>query len=165
MKFTVTGNPVPWERNDSRQGARFTAPRTREYEAHVAAAAHLAGAKPLEGPVRLTLRFYRATARRCDLDNLAKSVQDALNGVAYLDDSQIEHLEASKAIDRERPRVEVEVVPGAGEQILAVLNAVLGPSCASDGTDLGRDTCDCPEHVAAQRPNRKRLVSSVRRPT
>jgi Holliday junction resolvase RusA-like endonuclease len=143
VKFTVSGNPVPWERNDSRQGARFTAPRTREYEARVRAVAQLANVQPLEGPVRLVLRFFRATARRCDVDNLSKSIQDALNGVAYLDDSQIARLEVEKGIDRELPRVEIEVT------LLAVapadFRAILGSK-------------------PREKLNRRRLVSSVRRP-
>lgn len=117
ISFVVEGDPVPWERAASNGGRRFTAPRTRAYEQLIADAARRAGATPVACPMRLRLRFFRATAQRCDVDNLAKSIQDALNGVAYQDDSQIEHLDVSKAIDRECPRVEVEVEPLAASAV------------------------------------------------
>lgn len=44
--------------------------------------------RPLDGPVRLQVTFYRETALG-DVDNLVKPVQDALQGVAYHDDRQI----------------------------------------------------------------------------
>ena len=47
-------------------------------------------------------------ARR-DVDNCAKSICDALNGIAYLDDSQIIELTVRRAVDRERPRAVVRV--------------------------------------------------------
>ena len=62
---------------------------------------------PIRTPVRVELRFYRATARRCDWDNLAKLVCDALNGAAWDDDDQIVSAEVHKGIDRENPRTEV----------------------------------------------------------
>ena len=43
-----------------------------------------------------------------DLDNIAKSVLDALNGVAYRDDSQIVELSVYKKYS-DRPRVEVVI--------------------------------------------------------
>lgn len=75
----------------------------------VRAAALRAGAVPLPGPVRVELRFWRANARPCDIDNLAKLVLDALNGACWPDDSQVVSLEAHKGVDRENPRTEVVV--------------------------------------------------------
>jgi hypothetical protein len=42
-------------------------------------------------------------------DNCAKSICDALNGIVYLDDSQIVELVIRRHVDRERPRAEVTV--------------------------------------------------------
>jgi Holliday junction resolvase RusA-like endonuclease len=42
-------------------------------------------------------------------DNCAKSICDALNGIVYLDDSQIVELIIRRYVDRERPRAEVTV--------------------------------------------------------
>jgi crossover junction endodeoxyribonuclease RusA len=49
------------------------------------------GRTPLEGAVSVTLRLWFPDRRRRDLDNVAKSVLDGLNGVAYADDSQIRY--------------------------------------------------------------------------
>lgn len=46
--------------------------------------------------------------KKCDCDNLAKSILDALNGIAYDDDSQICKLTVEK-IYGENPRVEVKL--------------------------------------------------------
>ena len=43
----------------------------------------------LTGPVRLDVRVYVPDARRWAWDNAGKVVSDALNGIAYVDDSQI----------------------------------------------------------------------------
>lgn len=44
---------------------------------------------------------------RADLDNLIKTVQDALLGIAYQDDHQITVLHARKMHGAKRPRVEI----------------------------------------------------------
>jgi len=85
-------------------------------------------AKPIEGPIKLTLHFVlkRPVAvngkkhtperipadRRPDTDNLCKCLTDALLGF-WLDDSQITTLQASKwfASKIETPRIEVTIQP------------------------------------------------------
>src|SRR6266498_5635691 len=52
-----------------------------------------------------------ATKRRCDWDNLAKLVCDALNGIAWRDDDQIAHALVVKGYDAANPRTEVTVQP------------------------------------------------------
>ena len=68
-----------------------------------------AGARPSQEKVMLSCEFYRSDSRRCDIDNLVKLVQDALNGVAYKDDSQIVGLMAAKHLDKEMPRTVVSI--------------------------------------------------------
>ena len=46
--------------------------------------------------------------KKCDCDNLAKSILDSLNGIAYDDDSQVCRLIVEK-IYGENPRVEVKL--------------------------------------------------------
>ena len=46
--------------------------------------------------------------KKCDADNLAKAVLDALNGIAYYDDAQVCQLIVSKMYSDE-PRVEVSI--------------------------------------------------------
>ena len=52
----------------------------------------------LEGKIRHT--------KKCDADNLAKSILDALNGIAFYDDSQVCELAVSKYYSDE-PRVDI----------------------------------------------------------
>ncbi|MFR7590254.1 MAG: RusA family crossover junction endodeoxyribonuclease [Longibaculum sp.] len=55
----------------------------------------------LEGNIKPT--------KKPDCDNIAKTILDALNGIAYRDDSQIVELNVEKYYSHE-PRVEVEVL-------------------------------------------------------
>lgn len=111
IAFTLTGCPVPKGRpRVTRGGLRtFTPSRTLRYENAVGMAAKAAGARVTTEPMRLVCRFYLPDGRQSDIDNLAKSVLDGLNRVAWKDDSQVRELMASKAIDRANPRVEVEI--------------------------------------------------------
>lgn len=108
--FTVEGDPVPQPRpRVYRNGGVSEDPRATRHKQATIMAAKRARCPRLTGEVELSVVYYRANHRRCDLDNLAKLTQDALTGIAYLDDSQIVALHARKAIDSTRPRTEVSV--------------------------------------------------------
>ncbi len=63
----------------------------REYRKRVAAL--LLGTKPIEGPLSVVVAIHPPDRRRRDLDNVLKSLLDALqHGGAYSDDSQIARL-------------------------------------------------------------------------
>lgn len=114
IAFTIPGPPVPKGRpRVGKFGHAFTPFATRAYEKHAKSCASLAmrmgGKERLEGPCAVLLRFYVPDARRRDVDNLAKAVTDAGNGVLYVDDWQIADLRATRTIDRDNPRAEVEV--------------------------------------------------------
>jgi Holliday junction resolvase RusA-like endonuclease len=66
------------------------------------------GLQPMDGPVAVYLNVYRAR-KAGDLDNFAKVLGDALNGVAYHDDSQVVELHMWRHDDKNDPRVEVEI--------------------------------------------------------
>jgi crossover junction endodeoxyribonuclease RusA len=108
-RFTVPGDPVPWERSKTNGRRHFTAPRTAAHQNRIRFHAKRHFRRPLAGPVTLVVVAYRASARRCDWDNIGKTVSDALNGIAFEDDSQVVLGTVHKLIDRERPRTEVEV--------------------------------------------------------
>jgi crossover junction endodeoxyribonuclease RusA len=72
--------------------------------------AMMQGVTPLVGPVAVFLDVYRPR-RRGDLDNILKATLDALNGIAYRDDAQVEQITAQRYEDKRAPRVEVSVVP------------------------------------------------------
>jgi crossover junction endodeoxyribonuclease RusA len=67
----------------------------------------------LTGAVGLQLNFYRPQ-RRGDLDNRIKVLVDALQGIAYVDDSQVTELHAYLHDDNQIPRVEVNVWSTSG---------------------------------------------------
>lgn len=66
---------------------------------------------PLMRPIKLSITYYFGTKRKCDLDNFNKLTLDALTGVVYEDDSQIDELNIKRGYDKKNPRVEVFVEP------------------------------------------------------
>lgn len=83
--------------------------------------------KPLEGQLFVKIRVYRAVQKsiskkerelrlshvhrpivKSDVTNYAKSIEDALNGVLWVDDAMIVHEEIDKYYS-ENPRIEIEV--------------------------------------------------------
>jgi crossover junction endodeoxyribonuclease RusA len=110
--FTVFGPPVPKKRpvfSRNRGGLARTPEKTRAWETKVRLCAYTAGLRPVQGLVAVSIAFYLPTLRPCDIDNLAKSIMDGLNGAAFKDDSQVWELHCSKNLDRENPRAVVVV--------------------------------------------------------
>ena len=62
-----------------------------------------------ECPVKAEYKFYLPDRRHRDLDNCAKGISDALEGVLFKNDIQIEELHLYKYVDKENPRVEVVI--------------------------------------------------------
>lgn len=86
----------------------FLSQQARQYKAVVAR--ECLGLKPMSGEVLLRVRWYRAR-RQGDIDNILKSLLDALKGYAFGDDARVARLEVERFdTDRRNPRVEVEVV-------------------------------------------------------
>ena len=67
-------------------------------------------ARPLDGEVAVRAVVYMARLG-CDLDNRAKVLLDALSGAAWHDDAQVADLHLIRRLDRDDPRVEVEILP------------------------------------------------------
>lgn len=127
-------------------GVRVITPaKTRNYEATVADLARAAvGDLLLEGPLGVKIwavfprsqelcKVYKKTGRpkhptawlwahrvRIDVDNIAKTILDSLNGVAWVDDRQVADLEIHKVLTelvqtpdgwrQAAPRVEIQIV-------------------------------------------------------
>ena len=91
VRLSVPGQPVPKARPRVYNGHGITPAKTKAAEARIKAEylRKYAGQKPYDKEIRLYVTFYMQDRRRVDYDNLAKLVTDALNGVAYVDDSQI----------------------------------------------------------------------------
>lgn len=132
LTFTVPGEPQGKQRpRHMKNGHTYTPDKTRQYENLVKmsfweAFPHSA---PIEKDVSLLVsitayfmipasvnkkrrvamlgNMIRPT-KKPDCDNIAKAVLDALNGIAYYDDSQIVTLTVDKLYS-DMPRVEVEM--------------------------------------------------------
>lgn len=112
LRLTIRGEPLPKQRaRVLKTGFSFTPAKTRQAENRIRLEAVAAGHRPAldQAPRSLTLRFYRATGRTADLDNLVKLVKDALNGIAWKDDRQVVQLHASRFDRQENPRTEIAV--------------------------------------------------------
>lgn len=109
LAINIPGRPVAWARAGSQNGRRYTPAPQTAYMAVVAtlarAAMSRAGYQPFTGPVELS---YRATyaypkswsekrrAKRVfktsapDASNLVKLVEDAMQGICFHDDAQVQ---------------------------------------------------------------------------
>ena len=59
--------------------------------------------------MRLSVVLWLPDRRRRDVDNCCKSICDALNGICYLDDSQVAQLIVERCLDRQRPRADISI--------------------------------------------------------
>ena len=88
----IPGDPVPKARPRVYRGHAVTPQRTRDAETRIRSEfrRRYPHATPMTGPVELKLAFHMSKRGRPDYDNLAKLVTDALNGLAYMDDQQVQ---------------------------------------------------------------------------
>ncbi|MBE3586550.1 MAG: RusA family crossover junction endodeoxyribonuclease [Thermoanaerobacter sp.] len=129
IHFTVYGHPVPKARarvvrTKNGKTVSYTPGRTADWENSIRAQALACRQEkllngPLDGPLVVAMTFYllrpksrpkreKWPDRRPDLDNLVKSVKDALNGIIWTDDARIVDMRARKRYDSQ-PRVEIVV--------------------------------------------------------
>lgn len=131
MTYTITipGTPIAKARpRVTRSGHAYTPQRTKDYENLVRQCFQIEHGSPmLEGALALELDLYfsipKSTrkkdvpamrtgqirpTKRPDLDNCLKAVSDALNGVAYKDDSQIVAVVVQKFYGDE-PRADIKI--------------------------------------------------------
>lgn len=134
IRFTIYGEPTAKGRPRAVRGKNgrirgaYTPGKTRIEETNFRAqAVKVKPERPFEGPVALELKFFRGVPRswskrkkeralsceilpavKPDVDNLAKLVKDALNGVFWRDDAQVVRLTAEKKYS-DVPRTEVTI--------------------------------------------------------
>ena len=120
ISFFVEGPCVPKGRpRVTRSGHTYTPKRTKDYESTVAWAAKDAMrqafatfgqiAMPTQMPVRVDLVIYPKDKRLSDIDNCAKSILDAMNGIVYMDDKQVNILLINRMDLGSKVGVHVEV--------------------------------------------------------
>lgn len=128
MNFTIIGEPVAKGRPRFSGYHAYTPKKTRDYEKLVRDSyTQQCGENFLEGQIRANIVCYfpipKSTSKknrqlmetgqikhtkRSDCDNLAKTILDALNGLAYKDDCQVCELHVEKLYSSE-PRTFVEL--------------------------------------------------------
>ena len=133
ITFFVPGQPVAKARaRSTAAGIHYTPAKTRNYERRVAAHCKMAmeGKEMINGPACIEITLYmpipaswtRAKreqaasgeiphTKKPDIDNCVKSIKDALNGIAWRDDSQVVSISARKHYSNE---------PGACVTVMAV---------------------------------------------
>jgi Holliday junction resolvase RusA-like endonuclease len=63
----------------------------------------------LPDPLEVQIKLYFGTKRKSDWDNFHKLSMDALTGLVWEDDSQIQKALVEKYYDKENPRIEIKV--------------------------------------------------------
>ncbi|MDD7511035.1 MAG: RusA family crossover junction endodeoxyribonuclease [Peptostreptococcaceae bacterium] len=129
IKIIIPGEPTAKGRpRVIKKGFAFTPQKTENYEAYVKAlwiAKH--GYTHITEPIQVELNFYHSIpksfskakkqmakdevlrpTKRPDMDNCIKAITDALNEVAYADDSQIVGIVANRYY-ADMARVEIEI--------------------------------------------------------
>jgi crossover junction endodeoxyribonuclease RusA len=104
MTITV---PVPVSANRlwrKFRGRMVLNPAARVYKETVARTALAAGMRPITGDVELTIRVY-CGARKLDTGNCEKVIGDALQGIAYMNDSQVTRIVSERRVRTRRTRV------------------------------------------------------------
>lgn len=130
IRFTIPGRPQAKERPRTANGHTYTPRRTKDYETLVSDCWHLSTKfdfKTLEGPLEVSIVWAKQVPKswskkrkeealwgvyavdRMDLDNVTKSVLDALNGLAYHDDSQVAVLHVFRVYVTQEDSVTVEI--------------------------------------------------------
>ena len=116
IKFFVAGQPLPKARPrvfEMRSGKRraITPGTTRDWSALIGWTCrnHLYSGDLFRGAVALSCSFARKGKRRADLDNMVKAVMDGLNGVIWVDDSQVTQLTASVIYSQSAPGVWITI--------------------------------------------------------
>jgi Holliday junction resolvase RusA-like endonuclease len=114
LHFIVPGSPVPKERPRIGKGRTYTPARTRAYEAKVRLCAQAAASRlgwRIWPGQRYSVNIYVVfqDQRRRDLDNACKSIADAMRGIGFFDDSEIDEVHLYRGISRTNPRAIVAV--------------------------------------------------------
>lgn len=113
ITFIVPGQPVGWARPRFNGKQAYSARGNRVHRHAVQKVANQHFKTPLEGPLKITVAatfepfpswtkkktrelLNRPHTQKPDLDNVVKAVADALNNIAYVDDTQLAQIEARK---------------------------------------------------------------------
>lgn len=110
VRVSVRGEPKSKQRPRVVKGRTYTPKETIEAEAIVAETYWAKTDIRFENQVVISIDFYNGNRRRRDIDNMAKLVLDALQGVAFDDDFQVVGLNLRKFLTtKEKARTEIAI--------------------------------------------------------
>jgi Holliday junction resolvase RusA-like endonuclease len=107
--LVLDGHPISTNHYlvNTKMGRRYTPAKTRDFQKKVKEEANKIFKEPMEGDLVMGINYHFGDNRRRDVNNYDKVICDALNGIAYGDDSQIKQMVLTKFKDKENPRTEV----------------------------------------------------------
>lgn len=63
--------------------------------------------EPFQGDIEVDIKLFHGDKRIRDIDNYNKILLDALTGILWYDDKQIQKMTITKLYDKENPRIEI----------------------------------------------------------
>lgn len=64
---------------------------------------------PFSQELEISIKIYKERKHKYDWDNFHKLSMDALTGIVWEDDSQVQKATVEKFYDKENPRIEIEI--------------------------------------------------------
>ena len=118
IKFTASLEPVAFKRVMANGKRRYNSAEYTEFKNGLGyfALQAMKGREPMTGAIKLHADFYKRKPKKItsrnwgDLDNHLKSVLDALNGIAYLDDAQVVSISGTKNFGEPHINIELEEI-------------------------------------------------------
>ena len=109
ISFTVPGRCIPAPRpRVSRHGTHYPKRYTDWLDSARVEAYRACGRVLWDGPVSVVVAFYGARAN-ADIDNLLKSVLDAIQSVIIVNDKQVVQVSAGRVLRGKEPCTEITV--------------------------------------------------------
>ncbi len=117
MQLHIQIDIVPQGRPRFYRGIAYDPPKSRQFKKDLALIVNSLVKSAFSGEVKVKLDIFRQASkfkkgvmskRYGDIDNLAKAVLDALNGVCWQDDSQISDLHVTKNL-ADTPHIDIAI--------------------------------------------------------
>lgn len=112
IKLIIPGNPLSVNHLYGQHGKRrFLYKEGKIYKELVAKEAKKLSYEPApkEAIIYMDIRYFFPDKRRRDVTNYDKSPIDAMTGIVYQDDCQIQRVTLEKYIDKANPRTEIDI--------------------------------------------------------
>ena len=115
MKITLNGNPVSTQtvykmRSFGKFVSMYMSKRGKDIKlSYQQQASEQWVGELLEGFLEIDIKLYFGTKRKADWDNFHKLSMDALSGICWVDDVQIQKAVVEKFYDKDFPRIEIKI--------------------------------------------------------